>query len=83
MIYKTEKILLTFSQDMEDYVKLLQKDFMPEYIQTGMIQAFPDNYEEDYVRSTIIYQEVYHQEDIMPKWKSKEIEELMDNEITR
>ena len=28
VIYKTEKILLTFSPDMEDYVKSLQKDFM-------------------------------------------------------
>ena len=59
MIYKTEKILLTFSPDMEDYVKSLQKDFMPEDTQTGMIQAFLDNYEEDYVCSTIIYQEVF------------------------
>ena len=40
MIYKTEKILLTFSPDMEDYVKSLQKDFMPEDTQTGMIQLF-------------------------------------------
>ena len=60
VIYKTEKILLTFSPDMEEYVKSLQKDFMPEDTQTGMIQAFLDNYEEDYVCSTIIYQEVFH-----------------------
>ena len=59
VIYKTEKILLTFYPDMEDYVKSLQKDFMPEDTQTGMIQAFLDNYEEDYVCSTIIYQEVF------------------------
>ena len=82
VIYKTEKILLTFSPDMEDYVKSLQKDFMPEDTQTGMIQAFLDNYEEDYVCSTIIYQEVFHQEGIVPKWQSKEIGDLMDNEIT-
>ena len=67
---------------MEDYVKSLQKDFMPEDTQTGMIQAFLDNYEEDYVCSTIIYQEVFHQEGIVPKWQSKEIGDLMDNEIT-
>lgn len=78
VIYKTEKILLTFSPDMEDYVKSLQKDFMPEDTQTGMIQAFLDNYEEDYVCSTIIYQEVFHQEGIVPKWQSKEIGDLMD-----
>ena len=55
---------------------------MPEDTQTGMIQAFLDNYEEDYVCSTIIYQEVFHQEGIVPKWQSKEIGDLMDNEIT-
>ena len=32
---------------------------MPEDTQTGMIQAFLDRYEEDYVCSTIIYQEVF------------------------
>ena len=81
-IYRSGKILLTFSPDMEDYVKFLQRDFMPEDTQTGMIQAFLDNYEEDYVCSTIIYQEVFHQEGIVPKWQSKEIGDLMDNEIT-
>ena len=80
-IYRSGEFLLTFSPDMEDYVKSLQKDFMPEDTQTGMIQAFLDNYEEDYVCSTIIYQEVFHQEDIVPKWQSKEIGDLMDNEI--
>ena len=81
-IYRSGEFLLTFSPDMEDYVKSLQKDFMPEDTQTGMIQAFLDNYEEDYVCSTIIYQEVFHQEGIVPKWQSKEIGDLMDNEIT-
>lgn len=38
-IYRSGKFLLTFSPDMEDYVKFLQKDFMPEDTQTGMIQA--------------------------------------------
>ena len=54
---------------------------MPEDTQTGMIQAFLDAYEEDYVCSTIIYQQVFHQEGIVPKWQSKEIGDLMDNEI--
>ena len=81
-IYRSGGFLLTFSTDMEEYVKSLQKDFMPEDTQTGMIQAFLDRYEEDYVCSTIIYQEVFHQEGMVPKWQSKEIGDLMDNEIT-
>ena len=80
-IYRSGGFLLTFSLDMEEYVKSLQKDFMPEDTQTGMIQAFLDRYEEDYVCSTIIYQEVFHQEGMVPKWQSKEIGDLMDNEI--
>ena len=66
---------------MEDYVKTLQKEFMPEDTQTGLIQAFLDRYEGDYVCTTIIYQEVFHQDGIVPKWQSKEIGDLLDNEI--
>lgn len=80
-IYRSGDFSLTFSPDMEDYVKALQKEFMPEDTQTGMIQAFLDRYEADYVCSTIIYQEVFHHEGMVPKWQSKEIGDLMDNEI--
>ena len=74
-IYRSGNYPLTFSPEMEDHVKLLQREFMPEDTQTGMIQAFLDAYEEDYVCSTIIYQQVFHQEGIVPKWQSKEIGE--------
>lgn len=80
-IYRSGNYPMTFSPEMEDHVKLLQREFMPEDTQTGMIQAFLDSYEEDYVCSTIIYQQVFHQEGIVPKWQSKEIGDLMDNEI--
>ena len=33
-------------------------------------------------RDCMAYQEVFHQEGIVPKWQSKEIGDLMDNEIT-
>ena len=62
-------------------MKTLQKEFMPEDTQTGLIQAFLDRYEGDYVCTTIIYQEVFHQDGIVPKWQSKEIGDLLDNEI--
>ena len=55
-IYRSGNYPLTFSPEMEDHVKLLQREFMPEDTQTGMIQAFLDSYEEDYICSTIIYQ---------------------------
>ena len=80
-IYKSGEYRLTFSPAMEDYVKTLQKEFMPEDTQTGLIQAFLDRYEGDYVCTTIIYQEVFHQDGIVPKWQSKEIGDLLDNEI--
>ena len=80
-IYRSGDYPMTFSPEMEDHVKLLQREFMPEDTQTGMIQAFLDAYEEDYVCSTIIYQQVFHLEGIVPKWQSKEIGDLMDNEI--
>ena len=80
-IYKSGEYRLTFSPAMEDYVKTLQKEFMPEDTQTGLIQTFLDRYEGDYVCTTIIYQEVFHQDGIVPKWQSKEIGDLLDNEI--
>ena len=80
-IYKSGEYRLTFSPAMEDYVKTLQKEFMPEDTQTGLIQAFLDRYEGDYVCTTIIYQEVFHPDGIVPKWQSKEIGDLLDNEI--
>lgn len=72
-IYRGGNYLLTFSTEMEDHVKLLQREFMPEDTQTGMIQAFLDAYEEDYVCSTIIYQQVFHQEGIVPNGSQRRL----------
>lgn len=80
-IYRSGNFLLTFTPEMEEYVKNLQVSFMPEDIQAGMIQAFLDNYQDDYVCTTIIYQKVLGQNGLPEKWKSKEIGDIMDNSI--
>ncbi len=80
-IYRSGDFSLTFTPEMEDYVKNLQMSFMPEDIQAGMIQAFLDSYKDDYVCTTIIYQKVLGQNGIPEKWKSKEIGDILDNSI--
>lgn len=80
-IYRSGDYLLTFSDEMEDYVKTLQTQFMPEDTQVGMIQQFLDDYEDDYVCTAIIHQKVFHGVGIPQRWQSKEYAEIMDNDI--
>lgn len=82
VIYRSEKYTLTFTPAMEDYVKVLQKEFMPEDPLIGMIQAFLDSYDDDYVCAAILYQRVMGQYGIPKPWESKEIGEIMNNSIT-
>jgi predicted P-loop ATPase len=82
VIYRSGDFRLTFSQEMDAYVRELQKSFMPEDIQAGMIQTFLDQYKDDYICTAIIYQEVFGQQGIPEKWKSKEIGDILENSIT-
>ena len=38
-----------FTKEIEEEAKKLQKEFMPEDTNAGIIQAFLDDYEDDYV----------------------------------
>lgn len=80
-IFHTGEYSLTFSDEMVEYVKTLQMNFMPEDSQVGMIQQFLDNYEEDVVCTAIIYQQVMGGVGIPQRNKSKEIAEILNNDI--
>lgn len=79
--YRTEEFVLTFSAEMEDFVKQMQKEFMPEDTKAGMIQAYLDEYEGDYICTAILYQNVLHGIGIPQKWESKEIGDILENSI--
>ena len=80
-IYREGNFALTFTAEMEEYVKTLQKEFMPEDTKAGMIQSFLDDYDGNYICTAILYQKVLHGNGIPQKWVSKEIGDILENSI--
>lgn len=82
-LYRTEeKHDLKLPKEIEDYLKEMQREFMPENTNIGMVQAWLDEWSEDYVCSRMIYDQVIGKEGEIPKpWQIKEINEIMNNSI--
>lgn len=79
-IYRSGNWELKLSDEMEKYVKELQKDFMPEDTKAGQIEAFLEKYEGTHVCTKMLFCEALEHaafEDI-PTWVSREIGEIMD-----
>ena len=77
-----EKHDLKLPKEMEDYLKEMQKEFMPENTNIGMIQAWLDECGEEYVCTMMIFEEVYARDgDQIKSWQVKEINEIMNNSI--
>lgn len=73
---------LKLSVGTEEYLRKIQKEFMPEDTKVGLIQAWLDNYIEDYVCSLMIYREALHHEYDEPKqYEIREINDIMNNSI--
>lgn len=73
---------LKLSDRTEEYLRDMQKEFMPEDTKVGMIQAWLDNCGEDYVCSLMIYREALHHEYEEPKqYEIREINDIMNNSI--
>ena len=47
-------MFLGFTKEIEEEAKRLQKEFMPEDTNAGIIQAFLDDYDDDYVCTRIL-----------------------------
>lgn len=70
------------SRSTEEYLKEMQKEFMPEDAKVGIIQLWLDELSEDYVCSIMIYKEAFHHEYDTPKdWELKEINNVMNHSI--
>ena len=61
--------------------KRLQKEFMPEDTNAGIIQEFLDDYDDDYVCTRILFDEALHRTGEMKQWEGKEIANIMNNAI--
>ena len=83
-LYRSDKKHdLKLPKAMEDYLKEMQKEFMPEDTNIGMIQAWLDDCGEEYVCSRMIFDEVIAKEGEVPKPQQiKEINEIMNNSIS-
>ena len=81
-IFRKGNIRLKLSEKTEAYLKKLQTEFMPEDTQAGVIQAWLDATEEEYVCSRMIYFEVFDHGDTEPKtWELRDISSIMNESI--
>ena len=82
VLYRNGFHELKLSRDTEEYLKEMQKEFMPEDAKVGIIQLWLDELSEDYVCSIMIYKEAFHHEYDTPKdWELKEINNVMNHSI--
>ena len=79
VIYRNCPHELKLSKEMEEYLKELQKQFMPEDTKVGVIQAWLDECTEEYVCSEMIYREALRHDYEEPKqWEIREINSIMN-----
>ena len=79
VIYNNCSHELKLSKEMEEYLKEMQKQFMPEDTKVGIIQAWLDDCTDEYVCSEMIYREALRHEYEEPKqWEIKEINSIMN-----
>ena len=81
-LYGSGQHELKLSKDTENYLRQMQKEFMPEDAKVGIIQLWLDELLQDYVCSIMIYKEAFDHEYDTPKdWELKEINNVMNNSI--
>jgi len=70
---------LTFSKGMEEYAAGLQKEFMPEDSDFGMVEAFLEEKGNEYICIKEIYCVVFNHDctDSVPAWESKRIADML------
>ena len=82
-IYRSGDYDLSFSPEMVRYLKEHQRDFMPEDIKVGMIQAYLDRYTGSTVCSKQLFKEALkHPFDEPKQWEIREINEIMNHCVT-
>jgi len=79
---RTKSHKLKLSSETEEYLRDLQKEFMPEDTKVGIIQNWLDECMETHVCSLMIFREALGHESEEPKqWELREINDIMNNSI--
>lgn len=82
VLYRSGKIRLTLSKEVEKYLKELQKEFMPEDTKAGLIQAYLESFTGKQVCSKQLYKEALnHPFDEPKQWEIRDINEIMNNSV--
>ena len=81
--WKNRNYKLKLSRKTAEYLKALQKEYMPEDTNVGIIQEWLDKYDGEYVCSLQIYKEAVSKEGGQPShWDLRDINSIMNNSIT-
>ena len=80
-IYRSGKYKLSFSAEMNAYLKAHQQDFMQEDTQAGMIYAYLEDYTGDRVCSKQLYEEALGNCNPPAEWETRAICEIMNTGI--
>ncbi len=79
---KNRNYKLKFSGKTAEYLKVLQKEYMPEDTNVGIIQEWLDHYDGDYVCSLQIFKEAMSKDIDLPRhWDLHDINSIMNNSI--
>ena len=80
-IYRSGKYKLSFSAEMNAYLKAHQQDFMQEDTQAGMIYAYLEDYNGDRVCSKQLYEVALGNCNPPAEWETRAICEIMNTGI--
>ena len=73
---------LKLDESVEKRLMILQKEFMPDDTNVGLIQAWLDKCGEEYVCSIMIYEHALNHKGESPKqWETKKINDIMNNSV--
>ena len=79
---KHKNFKLKISQKNTEYLKKLQKEFMPEDTKVGILQQWLDESSEDYVCTMLLYREALRKDTDPKAWELSEIGSIMNNSIS-
>ncbi len=78
-IYRTEETHpLTLPEEMQDRLKTLQKEYMPDDPREGVLLSWLENKAPDYVCSLMIWREAFEEQGRPKTWDVREINETMN-----
>ena len=82
-IYRSGKFKLRFSPAMNEYLKIHQREFMPEDTKAEQIIEYLEKCSDSMVCSKQLYREALgHEYDEPKQWEIREINDIMNNSVT-